>query len=81
MTVTENSKLTFGKHKGIKLRDCPTSYLKWMIENLKGGDFNEWALVAETLYATKAKEEADSRTLESQADDFLRSFGYNPRKL
>lgn len=65
----------------MKLRDVPTSYLKWMIEKLRGGDFDNWALAAEKIYNEKMKEETDQKTLEDQADNFLRNHGFNPHKL
>lgn len=31
--MTENTIITFGKHKGKYIKDLPNSYLKWAVEN------------------------------------------------
>ncbi len=81
MAITENSKLTFGKHKGTPLKYCPLEYLKWLNENLSGGDFHEWAEAAGEVHATLTGEGVVSNSLERQADDFLRAHGIDPKRL
>lgn len=40
MTVTEETIINFGKHKGARLRDLPEQYRSWLIEpKLKDGTF------------------------------------------
>jgi hypothetical protein len=31
---SENTVLWFGKHKGVAIRNVPTGYLRWMVENI-----------------------------------------------
>ncbi len=78
--ITENSKLTFGKHKGTPLKYCPPEYLKWLSENLGGGDFHEWAKAAGETLRTLETEGAATASLEKQADEFLRKHGVDPQK-
>lgn len=81
MAVTENSRLTFGKHKRKKLCDCPKKYLEWMTKNLRDTDFHEWALAAEAFLEKREAEDAPTRNLEDAADDFLRSHGFDPKQM
>ncbi|XP_057976594.1 uncharacterized protein LOC131163829 [Malania oleifera] len=39
----------FGKHKGKKLGTLPSTYLKWVSNNLRARDFREWAELAEEV--------------------------------
>lgn len=73
--ITENSKLTFGKHKGKILKYCPLDYLEWLHKNLSGGDFHEWAKVAGQVHDTLKKEGAVNNSLDEMADAFLRKHG------
>ena len=85
-TITENSRLTFGKHKGQPIKDIPISYLNWMVKNLWDSDFHLWALAAEAAIQ-KRIELGDKMmnkmedSLSKQADQFLRSRGYDPSRL
>lgn len=81
MTLNENSKLTFGKHKGTPLKFCPMEYLKWMSENLAGGDFHDWAVAAAQVAKTLQEEGAAASSLERQADEFLKRHGIDPKRL
>jgi hypothetical protein len=78
MQITENTKFTFGKHRGVKLRDVPDAYLKWILENLSGGDFHNWATAAKEEQARRKKDDT-SGDLEAQADALLRRAGLDPR--
>lgn len=79
--ITSQSRLTFGAHKGVKLRDCPASYLEWLAANLRDGDFRDWAEAAGTELAARKTELGQGLDLEKQADEFLRNRGYDPRRL
>lgn len=87
LAITENSRLTFGKHgpkrrrAGKKLCECPKDYLEWMTENLKDTDFHEWAIAAEKYLEKVQTEDAPIQNLNDAADDFLRSHGIDPKKL
>lgn len=74
--ITENTKFTFGKHRGKPLKNCPGDYLKWVSENLLNTDFHEWAVAAKQVLATLASEGKEAITLESQADEFLKKHGF-----
>lgn len=39
--------IDFGKHKGKMLGTLPSSYLKWVSNNLRARDFEEWANLAD----------------------------------
>ena len=75
-----NSRLTFGKHKGIPLKNCPTNYLTWVITNLLDTDFHEWAVLAKKVIATREKEGAKEEELVQSADEFLKEHGIDPKK-
>lgn len=75
--ITENTKLTFGKHKGKPLKNCPQDYLKWVAENLLNTDFHEWAVAAAQVRSTLVAEGAEATSLEAQADDFLKKHGFD----
>ena len=66
-------KLTFGKYKGIPLRDVPQDYLNWMIKNLRNTDMHQWALDAQTEIDSRTTE--DQSDLEKEADRLLREAG------
>jgi hypothetical protein len=79
--ITRNSKLTFGKHKGQKLRNCPQDYVEWMAENLMDSDLTLWAQAAKQELVERKKESYDVRhreNLQAQADEILRKAGYKP---
>ena len=79
--ITKNTKLTFGKHKGCKLKDCPLGYLKWVSEHLVDSDFHAWAIIAKEVYQKRQKENDIEDNLEKAADEFLRSHGFDPKNL
>ena len=79
--VTKNTKLTFGKHRGRKLKDCPLGYLKWISEHLVDSDFHAWATIAKEVYQKRKEENEVIDDLEKAADDFLRDHGINPKNL
>jgi len=79
--ITPNSKVTFGKYRGRKLRDCDTGYLEWMVRKLGDGDLHAWAVAARQELDVRKKEkrqQARSEDLEKQADQILRDAGYKP---
>lgn len=82
ISITENTRLTFGKHgptrrrSGKKLKECPKSYLQWMVDNLRDTDFHEWALAAQKIIETRTEEDAPIEDLEKQADEILRDAGF-----
>lgn len=41
--------IDFGKYKGKMLGSVPSSYLKWVSNNLRAGDFVEWANLADQV--------------------------------
>ncbi|KZV27525.1 hypothetical protein F511_04576 [Dorcoceras hygrometricum] len=41
--------ITFGKHRGKMLGSLPSSYLKWVSKNLRSGDTQEWAKLADEV--------------------------------
>lgn len=66
-------KITFGKYKGIPLRDIPQDYLCWMAKNLKNTDMHQWALDAQSeIDSRKAEDRSD---LDKEADRLLREAG------
>lgn len=79
--ITENTKLPFGKHRGIKLRDVPDSYLNWCEEKLKDDDFHEWAVAAKEEIHRRENEDSSVESLEEQANKLLRDAGYDPDNL
>ena len=43
MTLTDQSPMPFGKHKGVEMENVPCSYLIWLYENdLKDGDVKDY---------------------------------------
>ena len=79
MKITSKSRLPFGKHKNKKLRDVPTAYLEWLVNNLNESDFHKWSQAA--ILELEAREKDSSlKSIEEQADDFLRLHGINPKK-
>jgi len=79
--ITKNTKLTFGKYKGRKLKNCPPRYLKWVSEHLADSDFHAWAIIAKEVYQKRKEEDGVIDDLEKTADDFLRNHGINPKNL
>lgn len=79
--ITENSRLTFGKHKGKKISTCPVGYLKWMADNLVDTDFHEYAIVARRIAKKREKEDIRTMNLEKAGDEFLKQHGIDPRGL
>lgn len=79
MNITSHNKLPFGKHKGIKLRDLPTSYLEWMSRKLRDTDLHDWSVAAESELATRQDDNSDS--LEEQANEFLKKHGIDPNSI
>ncbi|XP_075521337.1 uncharacterized protein LOC142554560 [Primulina tabacum] len=41
--------ITFGKYKGKMLGSLPSSYLRWVSKNLRAGDTQEWAKLADEV--------------------------------
>lgn len=41
--------ITFGKYKGKMLGSLPSSYLKWVSKNLRAGDTQDWAKLADEV--------------------------------
>lgn len=79
--ITRNTRLTFGKHKGQKLRNCPQGYVEWMAENLMDSDLTLWAQAAKAELVDRKKESYDEKhrgDLKAQADDILRKAGFKP---
>ena len=79
--ISPDSKLSFGKYKGKKLKDCPITYLRWLGENLIDSNFHEYAYVAKDLADEYSKDDKHVGDLEEAADDFLRSKGIDPKNL
>jgi hypothetical protein len=79
--ITENTKLPFGKHRGIKLRDVPDGYLDWCQEKLRNGDFHEWAVATEEEIRRRKNENSSVQNLEEQANQLLRDAGFDPNNL
>lgn len=79
--ITTSSKMTFGEHRGAKVKNLPDRYLKWMNTHLKDTDFHDWAIVAGLELKIREKENRQVKDLEEQADEFLRQYGYDPKKL
>lgn len=75
---TINSKMPFGKHKGVSIVKLPQAYLTWMTKNLRNSDFHEYAVLAEqVLNSSDIKMESHSANLDEQATAFLKSHGFN----
>ncbi|MDX1681820.1 MAG: hypothetical protein R3336_01755 [Phycisphaeraceae bacterium] len=77
---TPDTRLTFGKHKGMSLRQCPIEYVRWVAENLRDSDLHEWALAADKTVEQRKGEPEGLGDLEAQADELLRQAGENPKK-
>ncbi|KAL5823671.1 hypothetical protein ACOSQ4_021571 [Xanthoceras sorbifolium] len=41
--------IDFGRHKGKPLGSLPSTYLKWISQNLRAGDFHDWAKLADQV--------------------------------
>lgn len=72
--ISQDTRLPFGKHKGLRVRECPPAYIRWMAFNLRDTDFHEYAVVAYDLINSGEYDNADC-----DADEFLRSRGIDPR--
>jgi len=81
MLITQNTKIPFSKYRGTKLRDLPDGFLVWMESHLKDTDFHDWAVAGATEIARRSQESIQVKSLEQQADELLRSAGYNPKRL
>jgi hypothetical protein len=79
--ITENTKFTFGKHKGKPLKNCPLDYLEWISTKLLNTDFHDWALASGEVHKKLIAEGATTTSLEEQANVFLRSHGIDPKRL
>lgn len=78
MKITQSTKISFGAHKGTKIRDLSDQYLKWVSENLFNSEFHDWAIAAKTELKKRKSENINVKSLEQQADDILRSYGIDP---
>lgn len=77
--IVPSSRLTFGKHRGKAMKDCPTDYLKWMSKNLAESDFFQWAQAADRVLKQREKDTNIERPdLEAEADRILRDAGFKP---
>ena len=82
--VTENSRIPFGKpgrfgFKGKKLGSLADKALEWIARELWDSDLHAWALAARTIIdkrAVEGKKIEREKSLDQQADDFLRNRGY-----
>lgn len=74
--ITENTRLTFGQNRGMPLKNCPDSYLQWMVTNLSNSDFAEWAVAAKQLLSSRKTSDSKVQSLEDQANELLRQAGY-----
>ena len=73
-----SDKMPFGKHKGTPINKLPTKYLKWMVKEFMGGDYDEFGKAAlQVLKSPTLKTEASSEDLDQQATEFLRDHGFN----
>lgn len=81
LRISSDTRLTFGKHKNVKIRDVPDDYLQWMIQKLCNTDFHEWGIAAKREQSHRQLENAPVKGLEEQADDILRQYGYDPRAI
>lgn len=75
IAITRSTPITFGAHKGTKLRDIPDAYLDWVIKNLKDTDFHRWALAAQKEKEDRTKG-GDGGSAEEQANKLLREAGW-----
>lgn len=78
--ATPNTRLPFGKHKGMPVEQCPVDYLQWMANKLRDTDLHEFAVAAEEVLKTKSPREKKLQNLDQAADDFLKQHGINPKK-
>ena len=81
MKITQNSRITFGVHRGTKISELPDKYLEWLSNNLINTGFHDWAIAAKLELKTRINENKTKDDLEKQADDFLRSHGIDPNDL
>ena len=72
--MTPETKLPFGKHKGLKLRECPRNYLEWMQKALLNTDLHEFAVAAKTTLEL-IQTDLHAEDLNKIADEFLRKHG------
>lgn len=65
--------VTFGKHAGCKIKDLPTSYLKWCAENLseKNPTTKKVCLAADLEYQKRRNGEADDLVFDEDEDGFM----------
>jgi len=77
---TPDSRLPFGKHRGMTLRQCPVDYLEWMSRKLADSDLHAWAAAARQALEERSANERKLGNLEAEADAILKRAGVNPRK-
>jgi len=80
--VNQNTKIPFGRiYKGRRLKDCPDSYLRWIISHLWDTDLHEFAYVAKQIIERREAIDSPCCDLEQAADRFLQNHGIDPKKL
>lgn len=83
--VNENTKVPFGRrpYRGKRIKDCPNSYLEWMVKHLWDGDLHEFAFVAKTILERRKNDPTPTieMDLDKAADDFLRAHDIDPRQF
>lgn len=72
--------IDFGKFKGRMLGSLPSAYLKWVSSNLRAGDTEEWArladrVLADPVYRDRLEWEAAEKILSGNAVSFSSSRG------
>jgi len=71
-----SDKMPFGKYKGTPINKLPASYLKWMVKEMMGGEFDEYAKAAlQVLKSPRVQADQTSEDLDDEATRFLKKHG------
>lgn len=86
-SIGPETRVTFGRKpdKGRKVKDCSTSFLRWMVRELANSDLCGYAQAAQKVLEGRVGDEQTQATeedLEAAADSLLKEhgFGYLARK-
>lgn len=77
----DSYELTFGKHKGKKLKELPTDYLEWLMGNTKDERMLKLIELATGLVMPTQEEQTEWMTLHNEMMELVRQTGTDIEKM